>query len=83
MKFTIQKLIAFCLVLAAALHLSLAHAGEAHLVGSIRWNLQPKGKWEFEQRLQLNQIQASGTYDAWVARTELEYGLTNDLQVAG
>jgi hypothetical protein len=46
-------------------------------------DLQPKGKWEFEQRLQLNKQQAAGTYDSWFSRSEIEYGLTNDLQVAG
>ena len=45
-------------------------------------DLQPKGKWEFEQRLQLNKQQAAGTYDSWFSRSEIEYGLTNDLQVA-
>lgn len=83
MKLTIKRLIAFTVLLATALHLSFAHAGE----GSFGWiytlDLQPKGKLEFEQRLQLNTQQAQGSYDAWVSRTELEYGVTNDLQIAG
>ncbi|WP_231968424.1 hypothetical protein [Polynucleobacter necessarius] len=61
MKLTIQKLFAFCLVLVAALHFSLAHAGEGAFGWIYTLDLQPKGKWEFEQRLQLNQTQASGT----------------------
>lgn len=60
-----------------------AQAGE----GSFGWiytlDLQPKGTLEFEQRLQLNQKQAGGKYDLWQARTELEYGLTDDIQIAG
>lgn len=60
-----------------------ARAGE----GSFGWiytlDLQPKGTLEFEQRLQYNKGQAKGTYDLWQARTELEYGLTDDIQIAG
>lgn len=61
---------------------SVAHAGE----GSFGWiytlDLQPQGKLEFEQRLSLVHKQANGTYDFWRSRTEMEYGLTNDLQVS-
>jgi hypothetical protein len=61
---------------------SVATAGE----GSFGWiytlDLQPKGKLEFEQRLSLVRKQANGTYDFWRSRTEIEYGLTNDLQIA-
>ena len=60
-----------------------AHAGE----GSFGWvytlDLQPQGTLEFEQRLQVNQGQARGTYGLWQARTELEYGVSEDFQVAG
>ena len=60
-----------------------ASAGE----GSFGWiytlDLQPKGTLEFEQRLQLTRKQAAGTYDLWRSRTELEYGLTDDIQIAG
>ena len=83
MKLTIKRLIAFCFILAATLHFSFANAGEGVFGWIYTLDLQPKGKLEFEQRLQLNQIQAAGTYEAWTARTELEYGLTNDLQIAG
>ena len=83
MKLTINRLIAFSIFLLATLHFSFAHAGEGAFGWIYTLDLQPKGKLEFEQRLQLNKQQASGTYDAWTARTELEYGLTNDLQVAG
>jgi hypothetical protein len=83
MKLTIKRLLAFSLFLAAALHFSFANAGEGVFGWIYTLDLQPKGTLEFEQRLQLNQQQAAGKYDAWTARTELEYGLTNDLQVAG
>jgi hypothetical protein len=60
-----------------------AQAGE----GSFGWlytlDLQPKGTWEFEQKLQLNRGQHGGHFDLWQARTELEYGVSNDFQLAG
>ena len=71
----------FMAVLAACL-VAPAHAGE----GSFGWvytlDLQPKGTLEFEQRLQFNQGQARGTYGLWQARTELEYGVSEDFQIA-
>lgn len=60
-----------------------ASAGEGTFGWIYTLDLQPKGEWEFEQRLQLNQNQAAGTYQLWGSRTELAYGLTNDIQVAG
>ena len=73
MKLTIKRLIAFSCLLAAALHFSFAHAGEGVFGWIYTLDLQPKGKLEFEQRLQLNKAQAAGTYDAWTARTDLQY----------
>lgn len=74
----------FCLPALLALMLTLkAQAGE----GSFGWvytlDLQPQGTLEFEQRLQLNQGQARGRYDLWQARTELEYGVSENFQLAG
>jgi len=83
MKITIKKILAFAFCISAALHISFAFAGEGVFGWIYTLDLQPKGSVEFEQRLQLNQQQAAGTYEAWTARTELEYGLTNDLQIAG
>ena len=83
MKFTIKKIIAYVFCIATVLHMSFACAGEGVFGWIYTLDLQPKGSLEFEQRLQLNQQQAAGTYEAWTARTELEYGLTNDLQIAG
>jgi hypothetical protein len=59
------------------------HAGEGYFGWVYGLDLQPQGKWEFEQRLQLTRGQASGSYDLWQGRTEIEYGLTNDFQIAG
>lgn len=74
----------FCLAaLLAACVVSPAQAGE----GSFGWvytlDLQPQGTLEFEQRLQLNRGQARGPYDLWQARTELEYGVSENFQIAG
>ncbi|WP_231969918.1 hypothetical protein [Polynucleobacter necessarius] len=80
---TINRLLAFTLFLVATLHFSFAHAGEVAFGWIYTLDLQPKGKLEFEQRLQLNKQQASGSYNAWFSRSELESGLTNDLQIAG
>lgn len=75
---------AVALVVAILTMLTAPHASAGE--GAFGWvytlDLQPKGEWEFEQRVQLNQNQASGTYQAWYSRTELEYGLTNDIQLA-
>lgn len=60
-----------------------AQAGE----GSFGWlytlDLQPKGTWEFEQKLQYNRGQAGGKFDLWQARTEVEYGVSENFQIAG
>ena len=80
---TIRRLIACAILLAAALHLSFAHAGEGAFGWIYTLDLQPKGSLEFEQRLQLNKQQATGSYNNWLSRSELEYGLTNDFQIAG
>lgn len=58
-------------------------AGEGYFGWVYGLDLQPQGKWEFEQRLQLTRGQASGSYDLWQGRTEIEYGLTNNFQIAG
>ena len=69
--------------IALASVLTPAHAGE----GSFGWlytlDLQPKGTWEFEQKLQYNRGQAGGHFNLWQARTEIEYGVSEDFQIAG
>ncbi len=78
-----QRLIGSMIAGLAAFSVTPASAGE----GSFGWlytlDLQPKGRLEFEQRLQLTRKQAAGKYDLWRSRTELEYGLTDDIQIAG
>lgn len=59
------------------------HAGEGTFGWLYTLDLQPKGTWEFEQRLQYNRGQAGGTYDFWQARTEVEYGVNENFQLAG
>ncbi|APB99443.1 DUF6662 family protein [Polynucleobacter asymbioticus] len=83
MKFTVKKLALFTLLLATALHYSLASAGEGNFGWIYTLDLQPKGKVEFEERLQMNNGQAAGSYQTWYSRTELEYGVTDDFQIAG
>jgi len=83
MKLTIKRLLTSSLFIVTTFHFSVAYAGEGVFGWIYSLDLQPKASLEFEQRLQLNQQQAARTYEAWTARTELEYGLTNDLQIAG
>ena len=83
MTLTIKKRITCSILCASTLPLSFAHAGEGVFGWIYTLDLQPQGKLEFEQRLQLNRQQASGSYNAWTARSELEYGLTSNFQVAG
>lgn len=79
----IERLLSALLFAVISAISSASYAGE----GSFGWiyglDLQPKGELEFEQRLQLTRKQAAGTYDFWRARTEIQYGLTNDIQIAG
>ena len=63
MKLTIKRLLTFSFILATALHFSFAFAGEGVFGWIYTLDLQPKGKLEFEQRLQLNQQQAAGNKD--------------------
>lgn len=44
---------------------------------------QPRGKFEFEQRIDVTHGQATGSYNLGQYRSELEYGLTDDIQIAG
>lgn len=83
MKQSIQKRALVTVLLSTALHAPITHAGEGAFGWIYTLDLQPKGELEFEQRLQLTKQQATGSYNAWVARSELEYGVTNDLQIAG
>ena len=54
MTMTIKRITLFAIFLATALHFSFANAGEGAFGWIYTLDLQPKGKLEFEQRLQLN-----------------------------
>ncbi len=60
-----------------------ARAGEGLFGFVYTLDLQPKGSWEFEQRVDTTHGQAVGSYNLTELRSELEYGLTNDVQIAG
>lgn len=60
-----------------------AQAGESNFGAIYTLDLQPKGTKELEQRMIWNSHQEGGRYENFDLRTELEYGLTDDLQVAG
>ena len=46
-------------------------------------DLMPKGKSEFEQRMTGQEGQSKGIYLGVLMRSELEYGITDDFQIAG
>ena len=61
----------------------VTRAGEGAFAWVYTLDLQPKGKYEFEQRIDETHGQAVGSYNLALSRSELEYGLTNDIQIAG
>lgn len=71
------------LALTAALVPQLGQAGEGTFGWIYTLDLQPRGTWEVEQRLQYNRGQAGGKYDFWQGRSELAYGVTENFQLAG
>ncbi|MBU3650628.1 MAG: hypothetical protein FGM28_10030 [Limnohabitans sp.] len=60
----------------------LSQAGEGAFGWIYTLDLQPKGTWEFEQRIQRNRAQAAGQYDVWLLRSEWEYGWSENVQIA-
>lgn len=58
------------------------HAGESAFGYLYTTDTQPKGRVEFEQWVTQMRGQAGGTYRSHVMRSELEYGVTDDLQFA-
>lgn len=77
------RLTARAAALAAVFAACNAYAGEGTFGWIYTLDLQPKGTWEFEQRLQYNRGQAGGEYEFWQGRTELEYGVSENFQLAG
>ena len=60
-----------------------ANAGEGSFGFLYTLDIQPKGQFEFEQRINHSVGQATGSYELIQLLSEIEYGLTNDVQIAG
>ncbi|WP_325775720.1 DUF6662 family protein [Acinetobacter pollinis] len=75
-----KTILSLCLALGVG-HLS--HAGESLFGFAYTLDTQPKGTFEFEQRFDVTHGQRTGTYNLGLYRSEIEYGLTDNLQVAG
>ncbi|BEV17273.1 transporter [Herbaspirillum sp. DW155] len=80
---TLSKPIKLLAGLLAGAALLPAHAGEGAFGWLYTLDIQPKGKLEFEQKIDVTHNQSAGSYNWTQYRSALEYGLTNDLQVAG
>lgn len=80
MKF---KSIFMLTALACASLYNHANAGEGNFGWIYTLDMQPKGTYEFEQRMQWNHRQEGGRYENFDMRSEIEYGLTDDVQIAG
>ena len=74
----------FLKVFVATFFMSLsAEAGEPIFGYIYSTDLMPKGKSEFEQRVTGQRGQAHGVYNGVLMRSEIEYGITDDFQIAG
>ncbi|MDP9899041.1 DUF6662 family protein [Variovorax ginsengisoli] len=71
----------FLAVTGLTLACSWACAGEGAFGWVYTLDLQPKGKAELEQKVDVTHGQATGSYDLGQYRTELEYGVTDDVQL--
>lgn len=81
---TKKSLRQFLQILATTFFTSLgAEAGESPFGFIYTTDLMPKGKTEFEQRSTLQDGQSKGDYTSVLMRSELEYGITDDFQIAG
>ncbi len=61
---------------------SVARADEAILAWTYTTDLLPQGKWEYEHWTTARWEKEHGDYSVFDFREEIEYGLTNDLQIA-
>jgi len=61
---------------------SIVRADEAIFAWTYTTDLLPKGRWEFEQWVTSRWEKEHGTYSVLDFREELEYGLTDDFQIA-
>ncbi|MBA2690408.1 MAG: hypothetical protein H0U63_06370 [Burkholderiales bacterium] len=57
----------------------LASAGDSPFGYVYTTDTHPAGQWEVEQWITNRHGQSRGDYDLWAYRTELEYGLTDNL----
>ena len=73
-RMTLIAAILFCV--------SLARADEAIFAWTYTTDLLPKGKWEFEQWMTARWEKEHGTYNVFDFREELEYGVTDNFQIA-
>jgi hypothetical protein len=74
-----------CALLAAAALAgapALSNAGESPFGYVYTTDTHGKGSWEFEQWATQRRGQANGSYSAWQYRSELEYGVTDNLQTS-
>src|SRR5262249_8384114 len=74
--------IRIALIAAISFCISIARADEAIFAWTYTTDLLPKGRWEVEQWMTARWEKEHGTYNVFDFREELEYGLTDNLQVA-
>jgi hypothetical protein len=74
LRVTLLGAIAFCI--------SIARADEAIFAWTYTTDLLPKDRWEFEQWMTARWEKEHGTYNVFDFREELEYGVTDNFQVA-
>jgi len=74
------------LCLAVSFGLTIAslpgHASDSPFGYVYTTDTHPKGQWEVEQWITNRHGKLRGDYDAWLYRTELEYGISNEFQAS-
>src|SRR5438045_9663440 len=65
-----------------ALLISLAQADESPFAFTYTTDILPKGRWEFEQWATGKWEKEAGMYNVITMREEVEYGVTNNFQLA-
>lgn len=79
----LKSLAAMITSLGLCLHMESSQADEPLFGYVYTTDLLPQGKYEVEQWVTDRAQQAHGRFNDFQLRSEFEYGLTNDLQVAG
>jgi len=77
---SVRAVLLTALGLMASLWTSFAAAGDSPFGYVYTTDTHPKGTWEIEQWVTNRSKQSRGDFDAWEYRTELEYGVTENLQ---